>query len=679
MIKKKTRSKPQERLIGKFVVSKSGTGFVEVEGQEIDVRINPFDFNTAMHGDHVEVRIVKESATTGRQEGVVAKVLERKTKTLIGTIEHSGTFAFCIPNNKSIKTDFFIALSDLKGAKDGDKVMIGDFVFNDKNKSPNARVLEIITGIRVNDIAMKELLLDAGFALEFSPEAIEELKKIKEDFSPKNIANRRDMRDILTITIDPLDAKDFDDAISLKLVEKDLYEVGVHIADVSHYVAAGSALDRDAFERATSVYLPDRVCPMLPEKISNELCSLRPNEDKMTFSAVFKITTKGEVKDYWLGRTVTHSNRRFTYEEAQAMIEGADGDYKDEIMILHNIAQIFRQNRMKHGAINFSSEEVRFDLDANGVPVGIKLKVSKEANQLIEELMLLANRTVAEHVGKIKIKDKPLPFPYRIHDAPNVEKLATFTKFAHQFGHKFNMTDANSIALSFNKMLQNAKGKPELPVLESLGIRCMAKAVYTNENIGHYGLGFEYYCHFTSPIRRYPDVLVHRLLQEVLDNKIMPHPKLEEQNKHCSDRERAAMECERDANKYKQVEYMQKHIGEQFEGVITGVAHFGFWVETIAHRCEGLISLQNLLIYDNFKHIPEDYCIVGEFTKKKFTIGDKVTILVAATNLDIRQIDFDLVADDLQEISRKDKNKLRKEANPKAKKVKSEKPKRSRK
>jgi ribonuclease R len=667
---KVTQSRAQERLIGKFVVSKSGMGFVEILDEEIDVRVSPFDFNTAMHGDTVEVRVIKESPNTGRKEGAVAKILERNIKTLVGKIEHSGTFAFCIPNNKNIKTDFFIALGDLNGAKDGDKVMIGDFVFKENSKSPNAKVIELITGARINDIAMKEIILGGGFSLDFSAAALKELESIKEDFSAKALQNREDMRDILTLTIDPIDAKDFDDAISFELLKDGNYKIGVHIADVSHYVKEGSALDKDAYERATSVYLPDRVCPMLPEKISNELCSLRPNEDKMTFSAVFTINKNAEVQDYWLGRTVTHSNRRFTYEEAQAMIEGGDGDYKNEIMILHELAQKLRKQRMDTGAINFSSEEVRFDLDESGIPIGIKLKVSKEANQLIEELMLLANRTVATHMSKIEVKGKVIPFPYRIHDAPDLDKLGTFMKFANRFGHKFNLKDGKTIATSFNKMLAASIGKSEKPVLETLGIRCMSKAVYTTENIGHYGLAFENYCHFTSPIRRYPDVLVHRLLQEVLDNNIIAHSKLEEFCKHCSDKERAAMDCERESNKYKQVEYMQKFIGSQFEGVITGVAHFGFWVETVQHRCEGLISLQNLLVYDNFKHIQEDYTIVGEFTNKKFTIGDKVQILVAATNLDARQIDFELVVDDMEEISRKEKNKLKKENNPKPKKTK---------
>jgi ribonuclease R len=382
---------------------------------------------------------------------------------------------------------------------------------------------------------------------------------------------------------------------------------------------------------------------MLPEHISNFLCSLRPHEDKLTFSAVFQMTPKGQVKQYWLGKTVIHSNHRFTYEEVQEIIEKEDGLYVDEILLLNNIAQRLRKKRFDAGAINFSSTEVRFKLDEKGKPIGIVVKESKEAHQLIEEFMLLANKYVAENVSKIEINKKPIPFPYRVHDLPSEEKLLPFMAFARKFGHKFDTSSPEKIAESFNTMLKDVEGKPEQHVLEQLGIRTMAKAVYTTENIGHYGLGFEHYCHFTSPIRRYPDVLVHRVLEDVLNKNIKPDKKMEQKCKHCSERERAAMDAERAANKYKQVEYMRDFIGEEFEGVISGVASFGFWVETIEHKCEGMVSITSLAEYDEFRLVESDYSLVGMRSGRKFRMGDKVTIKVIAANLEKRQLDYEWV------------------------------------
>jgi ribonuclease R len=383
---------------------------------------------------------------------------------------------------------------------------------------------------------------------------------------------------------------------------------------------------------------------MLPEHISNVLCSLRPHEDKLTFSAIFEMNAKAEVKHCWLGKTIMHSDRRFTYEEAQEIIEKKDGEHADVILVLNELAQKMRKRRFNKGAINFSSQEVRFKLDENGDPIGIMIKESKEAHQLIEEFMLLANRYVAEHISKIKIKGKPLPFPYRIHDTPDEEKLLPFVAFAKKFGHKFDVSSPDAIAASFNQLLKDAHGRPEQHVLEQLGIRTMAKAKYTIENVGHYGLGFDHYCHFTSPIRRYPDVMVHRILQDVLDNKIYADKKLDEKCKHCSERERAAMDAERTANKYKQVQYMKNYLGEEFDGVISGVASFGFWVETVDHKCEGLVSVNSLLEYDEFRHVETDYCLVGMRSGRKFRMGDKVRIKVVAANLIKRQLDYEWVA-----------------------------------
>jgi ribonuclease R len=382
---------------------------------------------------------------------------------------------------------------------------------------------------------------------------------------------------------------------------------------------------------------------MLPERISNELCSLRPHEDKLTFSCIFQMTAKGEIRHYWIGRTVTHSNHRFTYEEVQDIIEKKEGLYEREIRLLHEMAQRFRKGRFRNGAINFSSQEVRFRLDEKGKPLGIVIKESKESHQLIEEFMLLANRTVAENVAKIKVNKKALPFPYRVHDQPDEAKLIPFMGFARKFGHEFETGTPDEIASSFNRMLQAVQGMPEQHVLEQLGIRTMAKATYTTENIGHYGLGFTDYCHFTSPIRRYPDILVHRIMAEVLSGNIKAHKKLEEQCRHSSQRERGAMEAERAANKYKQVEYMKQFLGEEFDAVISGVASFGFWAETVDHKCEGLVSVFSLQDYDDFRHIEEDYCLVGKRSGRTFRMGDRVRIKVIAANLTKRQLDYEWV------------------------------------
>ena len=454
---------------------------------------------------------------------------------------------------------------------------------------------------------------------------------------------RKDCRDILTFTIDPVDAKDFDDAISIRNLDNGCYEIGVHIADVSHYVQPGNVFDKVAYARATSVYLPDRVNPMLPEKISNELCSLRPNEDKYTFSVIFQITNRAEIKHKWIGRTIIHSNHRFTYEEVQQTIETKEGLHHKPILLLNSLAQEFRKERFKNGAINFSSTEVKFQLDEKGKPIGIVIKDSKEAHKLIEEFMLLANRTIAEYVSKVKINKEPIPFPYRIHDTPDDEKLKPFAAFAKKFGYKFDIHDEKQVASSFNKLLNDVQGKPEQHVLEQLGIRTMAKAVYTAQNIGHYGLGFENYCHFTSPIRRYPDIMVHRIVQECLDKNVKVDKKMEEKCKHCSDRERSAMEAERAGNKYKQVEFMQQYLGEEFEGVISGVAAFGFWVETVAHKCEGLVSVKDLSEFDDFRLDEADYALVGMRSKTKFRMGDKIRIRIVAANLTKRQLDYEWV------------------------------------
>ncbi|MBS1920572.1 MAG: ribonuclease R [Bacteroidetes bacterium] len=639
--KKKQRSSSEKLIKGIIEITRSGMGFVTVENLGADILIRPSELNTALNGDTVRVQL--KSGKGRRLQGIVVSILTRKRSEFIGHIEMNKGFAFFIPEMDKPMPDVFIPLPNINNAKDNDRVVVRITDWEKEGKRPVGEVINILDATNPNDAAMKEILLENGFPIEFPDDALEVAARIPDGISKNDMKNRKDLRMVLTFTIDPMDAKDFDDAISITKLKNGNYEIGVHIADVSHFVQFDTALDKAAYLKATSVYLPDRVNPMLPEHISNELCSLRPHEDKLTFSANFEITPKAEVKQYWLGKTIIHSDHRFTYEEVQEIIETNDGLYNEEVFALNDLAQKMRKQRFEHGAINFSSQEVRFKLDEKGDPVGIIIKESKEAHQLVEEFMLLANRIVAEFLSKIKVNNKPVPIPYRIHEEPDKEKLIPFIAFANKFGYGFDTTSQESIAASFNQMLKNVYGKPEQHVLEQLGIRTMAKAKYSTENVGHYGLGFDYYCHFTSPIRRYPDIQVHRVLEQALYGKIIPDNKMEETCKHTSERERAAMEAERAANKYKQVQYMKNFIGDEFEGVISGVASFGFWVETIEHKCEGLVSLNSLLEYDEFRHIEEDYCLAGKRTGRKFRMGDKVWIKVVSANLSRRQLDYEWV------------------------------------
>lgn len=650
--KKKGGAKGSSRFAeykGTLEITRSGMGFVVVEGLETDILVKPNDFNTAMHGDTVRVQ-VDPAKSFRRMQGVVVDVLERKQIEFIGKLQMNKGFAFFVAESNKNIPDIFVPQSNFNGAEDGSRVVVRITDWEkDSKKRPVGEVLNVLNAEDTNDVAMKEILLENGFPIEIEDEVLEEAARLSDTISEEEVKKRKDFRDILTFTIDPVDAKDFDDALSIRVLKNGNYEIGVHIADVSHYVQPGTKLDESAYGKATSVYLPDRVNPMLPEEISNVLCSLRPHEDKLTFSAVFQMTPKRQVKQYWLGRTVIHSNHRFTYEEVQEIIEKEEGLYRDEILLLNAIAQRLRKKRFDAGAINFSSQEVRFKLDEKGKPIGIVVKESKEAHQLIEEFMLLANKYVAENVAKVEVNKKPIPFPYRVHDLPSEEKLLPFMAFAKKFGHKFDTSSPELIAESFNTMLKDVQGKPEQHVLEQLGIRTMAKAVYTTENIGHYGLGFEHYCHFTSPIRRYPDILVHRVLEDVLSKKINPDKKMEQACKHCSERERAAMEAERAANKYKQVEFMRDYIGEEFDGVISGVAGFGFWVETIEHKCEGMVSITSLAEYDEFRLVDTDYSLVGMRSGRKFRMGDKTRIKVISANLERRQLDYEWVLTPMQD------------------------------
>jgi len=626
---------------GVLDIAKSGMGFVMVSGLENDILVYPNDFNTALKGDEVSVKITKIRQSSGKKEGKILEVLKRKQVSFAGTMQVKEKIAFFIPSTVTPMPDIFIPMGKLNGAKDKDRVIVQLTKWEKASRKPEGEVLRIFTPEQENDLAMQSIVAEAGFSLSFSDEVNAFARSLSDKIDATELAKRKDYRKVLTFTIDPVDAKDFDDAISYQKLANGHLEIGVHIADVSHFVQPGTAVDKEAYERATSVYLPDRVYPMLPERISNELCSLRPNEDKLTFSACFEIDVEGKIIGTWFGKTIIHSDRRFTYEQVQEIIDTKIGDHSNEILWLLDWTQKLRKARFDNGAINFSSQEVRFKLDEKGKPIGITVKESKESHQLIEELMLKANQLIAQKMGQVKIKKETLPFPYRVHDQPNEEKLSPFIQFAKKHGYAFDISTPTQIAYSFNDLMIAAKGKPEQHVLEQLGIRTMAKAVYTSDNIGHYGLGFEYYCHFTSPIRRYPDILVHRIVQSVLVERPINDAELEQKCVHCSERERAAMESERAANKYKQVEFMRDYLGHSFEGIISGVSSFGFWVETIEHKCEGLVSVVSLSKFDDFRLVESDYALVGMRSGRKFNMGDKVTIKVVAASLEKRQLDYE--------------------------------------
>lgn len=640
-LKNKTNKHSSVTYQGLLDISRQGMGFVKVSGQDIDIIVRRDNLKGAMQSDEVEVSLIQKSKTAKRKEGIVTRIIRRGISELVGTVELNQKYAFVVPDNPSFGKDIFINPTNSQNLQNGDRVIVKITQWSENNRNPEGIITDILDASKSGDIAMKDILLQHGFSLSFPEEVIRESEQLPSEIHESEIQGRRDMRKVFTLTIDPHDAKDFDDAISFQKLENGQFEIGVHIADVSHFVKPGTALDQEAYKRATSVYLPDRVLPMLPEKISNGLCSLRPLEDKLTFSAVFIMNDQAEVLSQWMGRTAIHSNRRYTYEEAQAIIDGQSDEYAEIILKLNAVSQKLRQQKFKDGAINFSSDEARFILDEFGVPTGVEIKENTASHQLIEELMLLANRKVAAFVSNIQFKNKAIPFPYRIHDSPDLDKLKPFAAFAAQFGHRFDLSSPQAIAKSFNRMVENSSGKPDQDILHTLGIRTMAKAVYATDNIGHYGLAFEHYCHFTSPIRRYPDVLVHRILQECIDQQIHPIENMNAQCTHCSERERKAMDAERDGQKYKQVEWMLSHVGEEFEASISGVAPFGFWAVTNEHRCEGLISAQQM--EEEFEFLEAQYTLVGRRTKNKFRIGQQIKIRIAAANLVKRQIDMEWI------------------------------------
>ncbi len=626
-------------IIGRVELQPQGFGLVVSDELEQPVQVSQRNLNHAMEGDKVKVAVYARRKKH-QLEGEVMEIVERAKSTFVGTIERSRNFAFLIPVGK-VGFDIFIPNEKLNGAVGGQKAIAKITEWPARAKNPFGEVIEVLGNVGDNETEMHAILAEFDLPIRFPENVLKAAEKISLEILEEEIEKRRDMRNVTTFTIDPVDAKDFDDALSVRQLKEDLWEVGVHIADVSHYVKPNTILDDEAFSRATSVYLVDRVVPMLPEKLSNGVCSLRPNEDKLCFSAVFKMNGEGEVLKEWFGRTVIHSNRRFTYEEAQDIIETGEGDLKEEVLKLQDLAVKLRAQRFKEGSIAFERVEVKFEIDEKGKPLSVFFKESKDSNKLIEEFMLLANKRVAEHIGKAGKNAKT--FVYRIHDRPDPEKLENFNHFIKKFGYGIQTTSSRTISTSMNALMEQVRGKSEQNVVETLAIRSMAKAEYSTRNIGHYGLGFEYYSHFTSPIRRYPDVMVHRLLERYLDGgRSADQAKYEDACKHSSEMESRAASAERSSIKYKQVEFMQDKIGQVFPGVISGITDWGMYVE-LANKCEGMVPMREL--DDDFYMFDEkNYCLVGNRHKKTFVLGQAVWVEISRANLEKKQLDFKLVA-----------------------------------
>ena len=612
--------------------------YVKLGEDRKDVYIKGKDLGSAVDGDTVTIAVLTTKHGE-HDEGKVIEVVKRNRTRFVGKIEVSKGYAFVVPDYRKVHQDFFVYPENVNKAKSGDKVIIEVVAWADGDKSPEAKVIQILGRAGENEAEIHSIMAEFDLPFKFT-EAIEhESEKIADDISNAEIKKRRDFRDITTFTIDPEDAKDFDDALSIKTLENGNYEIGVHIADVTHYVDPKSQLEQEAFDRATSVYLVDRTIPMLPERLSNGLCSLRAHEDKLTFSAVFEMNDKGKIISEWFGRTVIHSDRRFTYEQAQEVLETKQGDFSVELNTLNDLALKLRKDRFRKGAVNFETTEVKFKLDDKGKPLAVIPKIRKDAHKLIEEFMLLANKQVATFIYSMKKGEEKNTFVYRTHDLPDPEKVKTFALFAKQFGHSINIDDS-TISRSLNNLMDEVEGKPEQGILQQLAVRSMAKAKYTTEAKGHFGLAFEHYTHFTSPIRRYPDMMVHRLLQHYLDGGNSVNKKdFEEKCLHSSEREKRAADAERASIKYKQVEFMANAEAKPYDGLITGVTEWGIYVEIIETKCEGMIRMVDM--DDDFYDFDEkNYRIVGRKNKKVFTLGDKLQVRVKKTDIDKRLIDL---------------------------------------
>ncbi|GAB4319035.1 MAG: ribonuclease R [Bacteroidales bacterium] len=624
------------------IVDMKQTGKAYVISDELpeDVFIAPNNTGRALNGDRVKVHLFPKRK--GRKlEGRIIGIEHRAKTQIAGVFEKSGKFGFVIPDDPSIPVDLFIPAEKQKRAQHGEKVIALLTDWPEHSRNPFGEITEVLGKPGEHEVEMRAILADAGFPSGFPDQAEREAAKIPDEISQDEIARRRDFRQVFTCTVDPEDAKDFDDALSLRRTEEGLWEVGVHIADVTHYVREGTFLDQEAFRRATSVYLVDRVIPMLPERLSNHVCSLRPDEDKLCYSAVFQLDDDAKVVNEWFGRTIIRSDFRYNYEQVYEIIQGASDPYREQIMILHQLASKLRKRRFEKGAIAFTSQEVKFRLDENGKPVEAYIREQNDAHRLIEDFMLLANRKVAEKIGKRRGKQKERTFVYRIHDVPNPEKLQQFAEFVSKLGYKIQTHNRKAISGSMNRLFEQIKGKGEENMIENIAVRTMSKAEYSVQNIGHYGLAFAYYTHFTSPIRRYPDMMVHRLLDHYLNGGASVSPvEYEEKCKHASEMERKALEAERASVKYKQAEFLLDKVGQTFDGLISGVSKWGIYVELNGNKCEGMISLR--LLDDDFYYLDENnYTVIGAQTGRTYRLGDPITIRVRRIDLIKKQMDFE--------------------------------------
>ena len=629
-------------ITGTVDMKQTGKAYVIPGDKTEDIYIAPLNTGHALHGDTVKVMLFPRRKGK-KTEGQIVEVLKRRKQQFVGTIEVERNFAFLVPDSSNMPVDIFIPLTHLNGAKNGQKVIAVITEWPPQSENPFGEVIHVLGQPGNNDVEMQSILAEFEFPLSFNPKSEKEAGQFPEGIPEEEIKNRKDFRDVFTITIDPPDAKDFDDALSLRKLANGKWEVGVHIADVSWYVKPGSAIDQEAFGRGTSVYLVDRVIPMLPEKLSNQLCSLQPDKDRLCFSAVFEMDDDATILKEWFGRSIIHSDRRFNYDEVQQIIESGKGEYADEIAVLNRLAKKLRDDRFKKGSINFETQEVKFNLDEEGKPLQIFLREMKDSNKLIEDFMLLANRKVAEWAGKKKGDVKPKTFVYRVHDSPTPEKLDTFVQFVTKLGYKMKVSSRKSMADSFNRLFEQIKGKGEENMIETIAVRTMAKAFYTTENIGHYGLAFPFYTHFTSPIRRYPDLMVHRLLFSYLQKgKSADRDEYEQKCDHSSEMERKAEAAERVSVRYKQAEFMLDKVGQEFDGLISGVSKWGIFVEILGTKCEGMIRLRDL--NDDFYYLDEEnYQVTGTRYGQKFKLGDNIRIKVKKIDLPKKQMDFALV------------------------------------